>query len=335
MAPKPGVIPLRPLGVGEILDGAFTSIRRNPKATVGLAAILMLIYGLISGVAYGLAYQNVHGMNLVSGQPLTDGQVRHLFSVLLPTYGVTLLLTFVISELLTGMLTVVIGRDVLGQRIGIGKAWRTALPRLPAIFGAACLYGLVLLSIWAAYAVLGMILLLVSAPTGLVVGYFVLFGIAAFCITVWLVISYSLALPTVVLERQGPAQALARSWRLVRGSWWRVLGVTLLAGIIVFVASLVLEIPFNLIANAAGGGGGFAAFAHPGNVGVLSVVITTIGGIVAGALTRPVEAGVSVLLYVDLRMRKEGLDLALQTAARNQYPEGDEFALAWRPPPGT
>src|SRR3984885_11885612 len=35
-APKPGVIPLRPLSVGEILDGAFTAVRRNPKATLGL-----------------------------------------------------------------------------------------------------------------------------------------------------------------------------------------------------------------------------------------------------------------------------------------------------------
>ena len=37
IAPKPGIVPLRPLGVGEILDGAFTSMRRYPKATLGLS----------------------------------------------------------------------------------------------------------------------------------------------------------------------------------------------------------------------------------------------------------------------------------------------------------
>ena len=37
-APKPGIIPLRPLSVGEILDGTFTTIRRHPKATLGLSA---------------------------------------------------------------------------------------------------------------------------------------------------------------------------------------------------------------------------------------------------------------------------------------------------------
>jgi hypothetical protein len=332
MAPKPGVIPLRPIGLGEILDGAFTSVRRNPKATIGLAAIVMLISGLISGGAYALAFNDLHGMNLQTGQHITGAQFRHIFSVLLPTYGITILLTFLMAELLTGMLTAVIGRGVLGQRMDIGAAWRTALPRLPAIVGSACLYVLSILGIWVVYAVLGLIVVVASAPAGLLVGYFVIFGIAAVCGSVWLGISFSLALPTVVLERQGPARSLARSFRLVRGSWWRVFGITLLVLVIVIVASLILQIPFNLIGNAAGGGAGFTAFAHPGSVSVLGVIITSIGGIVVAAVTRPIEAGVSVLLYVDLRMRKEGLDLALQTAARNEFSEGEEFVAAWRPP---
>ena len=35
-AHKPGAIPLRPLKLGNIYDGAFRIIRFNPKATVGL-----------------------------------------------------------------------------------------------------------------------------------------------------------------------------------------------------------------------------------------------------------------------------------------------------------
>ena len=42
---------------------------------------------------------------------------------------------------------------------------------------------------------------------------------------------------------------------------------------------------------------------------VLAIVISTIGSIIACACTRPVGSGVTVLLYADLRMRKEGLDL--------------------------
>jgi hypothetical protein len=49
-------------------------------------------------------------------------------------------------------------------------------------------------------------------------------------------------------------------------------------------------------------------------------------------VARPISAGVAVLLYVDLRMRREGLDLVLQTAAGSgAAPTGDEFASLWRP----
>jgi hypothetical protein len=52
-------------------------------------------------------------------------------------------------------------------------------------------------------------------------------------------------------------------------------------------------------------------------------------------VARPISAGVAVLLYVDLRMRREGLDLVLQTAAGSgSPPTGDEFASLWRPGAG-
>ena len=74
-------------------------------------------------------------------------------------------------------------------------------------------------------------------------------------------------------------------------------------------------------------------------------MILVIGAIAAGTVTRPITAGVTVLLYVDMRMRKEGLDLALRTAsgtagrarptgqpAGRRGPPGDDFATVWRPP---
>jgi hypothetical protein len=65
---------------------------------------------------------------------------------------------------------------------------------------------------------------------------------------------------------------------------------------------------------------------------VAGILISAVGGVVAGAVARPISAGVAVLLYVDLRMRREGLDLVLQTAAGgSSTPTGDEFASLWRP----
>ena len=62
-----------------------------------------------------------------------------------------------------------------------------------------------------------------------------------------------------------------------------------------------------------------------------SLVIGAVGSIIAGAITQPISAGVTVLLYVDLRMRREGLDLALQTATSDGQAPEDDFATVWRP----
>src|SRR6266487_915338 len=233
-APKPGVIPLRPLGVGEILDGAFTSIRRNPRATLGIAALLLTAAAVITTT---LSLVLVHYVGTVTlptpGQQLTDAQAQHLLTrmgeVLGPTAGVSIVLAFIVDTVLTGLLTVVIGRSVLGYKITAGEAWQIARPRMAALIGATLLIPLILIGLWAVYAIVLVILAVAHAPGALIGGL-------------------------VVLEREGPARALARSWRLVRGSFWRVLGITLLAGLIVVVTAGVLQIPFGLFGAMAGGG---------------------------------------------------------------------------------
>src|SRR5271168_3685013 len=42
-APKPGLVPLRPLTLGEILDGAFTAIRWNPKTILASSAVVATV----------------------------------------------------------------------------------------------------------------------------------------------------------------------------------------------------------------------------------------------------------------------------------------------------
>jgi hypothetical protein len=339
-APKPGVIPLRPIGVGEILDGAFTSIRRNPKATLGISAVVLTISGVITTALELLLLSQLH-LSTAAGRTPTSAQLLGTLAVVVPSGLTAVVLAFIVQILLTGLLTAVIGRSVLGHRITAREAWHIALPRLLALLGTTLLAGLVYIGPWIVLFVLLILLAVAHAPAAVLVVAGVFGVIATVVVDAWFWTMFSMSAAAVVLERLGPMQALGRSWRLVRSSFWRVFGILLLAWVIVFVASSVLRLPFAVISAAFSSTS--TAFAQAIQPNAAGLAIGAIGGIIAGAITQPIWAGVTVLLYVDLRMRREGLDLILQTATGGGQGPGDDFATVWRPagpggpevPPGT
>src|SRR5580704_13586902 len=96
-APSPGGVPLRPLALGDILNGAVTIARRNPAATFGLAAIVMTIYGVVSAVIDG-SYR----AQLAAGQTASQNG-GSFFTALAVTVLVTGVLSLVLNAALTGM----------------------------------------------------------------------------------------------------------------------------------------------------------------------------------------------------------------------------------------
>jgi hypothetical protein len=133
----------------------------------------------------------------------------------------------------------------------------------------------------------------------------VVLGLATVLCEISLWSMLSLAAPALMLERIGPATSIRRAWRLARSSFWRVLGIQLLAGVIFLVLSFILALPF------AGAEVTTTGLGNPHYSG-LWVALNFVGIIVAGTISRPFLAGADVLLYCDLRMRKEGLDLMLR-----------------------
>jgi Membrane domain of glycerophosphoryl diester phosphodiesterase len=309
-APQPGGIPLRPLGLGDIWSGAVTAIRRNPVATVGLAAIVLGIAGVLTTVI---------GIIVATG----GGSA----SAIGPGTLLALLLSLVGELVLTGLLTIVIGRGILGQQVSIGRAWTLVRSRLWALLGATVLILLIYIGVWIPWAVV-LTILIVASLGWAALAWGILGGLAMLAVTALVVVRLSLAVPATVLERCGPGACLRRSWNLTRGSFWRLLGILLLTGLVVGLASAILRIPFLIVSGAVGGAGlGTGASAS-----VASVIVSGIGTIVAGAIVAPIVSGVVVLLYLDMRMRKEGLDLALAGAARNRELTAEEFAALWQPP---
>jgi hypothetical protein len=296
-APKPGVIPLRPLGVGDILDGAISTMRAHPRVILGVSAIVAVVGELI--IAFS-TFPLLGDISSLGPRP-TEDEALSLLGKLLVVFGIILVVTVLLRVFLSGFLTIAIGKAVLGQPVSFGATWQRVRPRLPALFGLTLIYP----SIAIASFVLAFV---VTAIIGLI-GLLLIIAVAVFL--VWLYIALSLATPALMLENARVGRALGRSRQLVRGSWWRMLGIQLLAFIIAAIVAQIVQAPFSLF----GGGFGQIFSTEPVAPTVTTVVLTTIGGIIASTLTDPFVAGVTVLLYTDQRMRREGMDIELARAA--------------------
>jgi hypothetical protein len=313
-------IPLRPLGVSEILDGAITCVRRSPRATLGLSAILTSVVQVALVIVQTF---------LVGTRIRPDATPGEVFRTLGPTYLVQIveaLLTTYVVLLLAGLLAPVVGRMLLGRTTSLGRTWALARPRLPRLLGTAtAVMGAVLVAV-ALPLVPFILTAALGAPAGAVAASLVLGVPAAFLLMVACYVWLALATSIAVLENRGVFAAMRRSAEIVRGRWWRVFGVLALAlAITVFAGTFVLQLPF-----AAAQGGLLAIDEEPsGWLFIAFIAIGAIGGIIAGTLVAPFDAGVIGLLYADRRMRREAFDLELALD-----PPEEEMA-AWLPGPLT
>ena len=283
-APKPGCVPLRPLTVSDILDGSFQTIRRNPRSTLGLSAVIAVaqvsVLAVFQIVVFALLRDD--GTNSSDPNQLDLGQ---LVGVLSSVFSV-IVLSAVFGAVLTGMLTHVITQDVLGNPVPLGAVWAQVRPRIAALVGVSVLVALLQL--------LGLVLFIVPG--------------------VWLWGVLAVSVPALMVENIGVRAAMRRSRTLVRGTFWRVWGIRALGVLIVGVLTGVASTPFTLIALAVSHQGLSDIGDGNGGLPIAYVLITSIGAILTTTFTAPVKAGIDALLYVDLRMRKEGLDIALQQA---------------------
>jgi Membrane domain of glycerophosphoryl diester phosphodiesterase len=297
----PGVVPLRPLGLGELLDGAVAVVRRHPRPVLGLSALVAVVSTLLNIVAVStLSFGSGLGDSDVSGAE-TAAQLL--------AYAGSSVVGFLSRTVMSGLVTVVVGQAVLGRSVTAGQAWRGVRPRLLRLVGLALLVGLLL-------AVTFVLPIAVAAGLVLGVGTWTLWlgiplGVAGGIATVWLYVRWALAGPALVLERQGVRAAMRRSAVLVKGSFWRVLGILLLSQLIAGAIGAVLQIPFFIVGAATSGlfsGGGE-------DVPLGFLVLGQVGSGLTQLVLGPFLAGVVALLYVDRRMRAEGLDVSLAAAA--------------------
>ncbi|MEU9134355.1 hypothetical protein AB0D33_00030 [Streptomyces sp. NPDC048404] len=314
-AAKPGVIPLRPLGIGEILDGAVSTMRGYWRTVLGISLTVAVVTQIAVILLQGFVLDDSADTEALNDPSATLGELSRAMGGVLLSSGLVLLVTLLGTIVATALLTTVTSRAVIGKPVTTSEAWRDARPQLAKLFGLTLLLPLI------AVATLG-----VGALPGLLVvaggsheagsSLAILGALAAGVVTLWLMIRFSLASPALMLEKQGILQSMRRSAKLVRGSWWRVFGIQLLATIIANIVASIIVIPFAVLAAALSGDGltGFLD-SSGGDLGWTFLIVSGIGSVIGSMITFPITAGVTVLLYIDRRIRREALDLDLARAA--------------------
>jgi hypothetical protein len=290
-----GPVRLRPLTVGELLDDPFDLLRDSWRTLLLLVGAVVVPVELVLGFLQRTVLGGVGFMELL-GDP-TAAQVAFAQTdpgavEAMVAQAFAAVTVFAIVE---GLVARVGVSALLGERLTPGEALRATLPRWPAlvaawvlVLGASFGLGLLALGLVAfgglAFAGVGILLMLVAVPVGL--GAYTLLR----------------AVPAViVVEQLGPLAALRRSAALLRPRFLSVLAVVLLA---LLVGSLV-QTALGALPTA----GGFLLGLEAG------WVLVAAGAIAAGLVVRPFQALVGALLYVDARVRREGLDLEVRADA--------------------
>jgi hypothetical protein len=318
----PGIIPLRPLSLTDIFNGAASYIRTNLKATLALTAIVVVSTQIITLIGTAGPLAAASRLRSAPADELTGGDV----TAWLLAAGLAGLVGWLTGVLLSGMLAVVVGRAVFGWTIGPGEAWDRIRKRLPALIGLVALecVALVILS-----GLVGLIIAAVGAATNAPAAVLIALplALASIATVVYGDMVLSFAPVLIVLERLPVIDAITRSFTLVRNSFWRVFGIRLLTWLVVVLIAGAVSAPFDFVGHLLIGPSGSA---------LTGATVGAVGAAIGRIITAPFSAGVVALLYIDRRIRAEAFDLVLRTGTaggpvHNQSAAATDYLWLTRP----
>jgi hypothetical protein len=270
---------LRPLGVGEILDHAIQVYRKNFLPLVTMTAVVVVPVSVITilvNLSTRSASSNTSGTSFGGIEFGSTSTDAHDASVRLAGSVIVLVLGLIAGRLAVGACTRGISDAYLG---GERADARTSLA----------------VALRAGFSLIWLEVLAIPAiAIGLV-----------FCIVpgVWLWTSWVVATPALLVEGVRGRHALARSFELVKPRFWPTLGLAILAALLTAVLASSFSFLLVGVVFATHDTGSTGFIISSGVIGMLSSLVTT-----------PFVAAAYVLLYYDLRVRREGLDIQLVLA---------------------
>ena len=287
---------LRPLSVGDIIDRMLRLLRADPVLFIGIAVLPTLVSDVLQRAA-GLT--QTFDFSQFSAALNNPGTTPTFTRQLQPVNGglaaVVVVVSVLLSVLQAAALTYAIGQRYLGRPETIGDAYSKGTRVLPRLLASALLVGV------AFVVVVGVVAVAITlSASALAIVAVVLGLIGFFFVLPWAFLSLAFVTPAIVLEGLGPVAGIKRSFHLVDKARWRTLGLWFLMGLIASLLGIIFSVIF------------LASFvAEP----TLSAVLQTAATVASGSISGPLLYGALVILYYDMRVRKEAFDLQLAAEA--------------------
>ena len=315
-APKPGIIPLRPLSISDLLSGSFAALRMN--TIVGVLDSLVSIFPM-----YSLMSASEYGGDPQASPDDIASSVSMAFVSTFVGYAILLICSILAVALLNGILSTTVAQMVIGKKITFRQAWALAKPRMMPVLGVVVLTFLAVgipVILW----IVGIVVLLLASGSsnaaysaaGLMLIALFPMALVSYAVQVRLLYAPMCA----VLEHAGPVESIKRSWSLTSGAFWMTLGRLMLISILVgFIAGMITMVISTVVVGIV-----FAVFSagslDPTNmVGLLvtTSVLTSILQMASYALVFPIMSAFQTLMFVDQKIRTENFAFALAQAARS------------------
>lgn len=281
---------LEPMTWSEILDRSFTLYRRH-FARLYLIFLVPQLLSWIVGLAFQVRYQQFAAQIENSDDP---AQMLAGFAAMLPVLAVAVTVGLFVVSLQFGALTLAVSRATFDEPITIGEAFQGSFYRMPSMLGTLIL-------------------------TGLLTGV----GIVLCCLPgIFLMLALYLVIPAVIIEEAGPIAAISRSYELMMHRspdtmhplvkagiiGLLIFAVQMAVGAVGALPNLLLGMGLGISAAVKGNGTPDMATLTQG-LPLLLLAATTAFQTVVQALVPPLTATASVMLFYDLKMRREGFDL--------------------------
>jgi hypothetical protein len=283
---------LRPMDLRDILDDTFDLYKENFALFVTISAIVFLPFNLLLIMVMGQT-PDLQGAS-------RDQQVAAALGMGL-TFMVTMLLGTVATYIGMAALAAAVSERYLGRSITLKESYSAILDRfgaflltiflsllIPLIGGMALIFLPVFLSVlfWMVHPVLGVLL-----------GLFLVTGGIVASVMLWFAVSF--VIPAFVIEGRNGFDAITRSFQLFRFQLLKAFFTIFFITVIVILLQSVISSPLNILLGAFAGG-------------PLRYLILTLQGVLSGiaqAVVQPIQMIVIMLLYYDIRIRREGFDL--------------------------